>query len=99
MIVVPTNFQESFMRHTKTNRTAEQAVQSVLSESVLSLRQAQEELLQSTGIRPDKATIIRWIMKGRQGVKLAAVKVGNQWITSSESLHKFIVATTAEALA
>lgn len=86
------------MRQTKTNRTAEQAVQSVLSESVLSLRQAQEELLQSTGLRPDKATIIRWIMKGRQGAKLDAVKVGNQWITSLEALHRFIVATTKQAL-
>ncbi|XZE18826.1 DUF1580 domain-containing protein [Pirellulaceae bacterium SH449] len=79
-------------------QTAEQSVMNVLSESVVTLKQAQDLLSQATGLRPDKATLCRWIMRGRQGVCLEGVKLGRQWITSTEALNRFLVATTEKAL-
>lgn len=81
------------------NGTTEETVRRVLSESVLTIPQARIDILNATGIKPDTATICRWILRGRKGVKLEAVKVGNQWITSIESLNRFIIATTEKALA
>jgi hypothetical protein len=81
------------------NGTTEETVRRVLSESVLTIPQARIDILNATGIKPDTATICRWILRGRKGVKLEAVKVGNQWITSIESLNRFLIATTEKALA
>jgi hypothetical protein len=80
------------------NGTTEETVRRVLSESVLTIPQARIDILNATGIKPDTATICRWILRGRKGVTLEAVKVGNQWITSIESLNRFIIATTEKAL-
>lgn len=81
----------------KTN-IAEDRVRTVLSESILSVAQARVELHKVTGKRPDRATIHRWILRGVAGVKLDGVRVGRDWVTSVEAIHRFIVATTSQAI-
>lgn len=78
--------------------TVSKVVQSVLTEDVLTVPQARTELQELTGIRPDKSTMTRWILKGSQGVRLEAVKLGRNWITSRQALTRFIVARTTECV-
>lgn len=78
--------------------TAE-TVSRILSESVLTFSQARVELQNISGARPDKATLSRWVLRGIKGIKLEAVKVGPNWVTSMEALNRFIVATTEKSLA
>jgi hypothetical protein len=74
---------------------ASETVSRILSEDVLSLAQARTELQNLTGIRPDKATMTRWIHKGVGGVKLEAIRLGGRSIfTSMQALNRFIEART-----
>lgn len=75
---------------------AEKIVSRVLTERVLSLAEAQNEIRQATGRRPDRATICRWINVGSAGIKLDAVRVGSRFITSAEALSRFFTARTAK---
>jgi ribosome maturation protein Sdo1 len=84
------------MTKTLTQTDAEKIVNRVLSEDVLSIAQAQRELKKIINQRIDRSTIIRWIHRGCGGVKLDAVKVGNQLATSTQALNRFIVARTAK---
>lgn len=72
----------------------EELVRRVLAEDVLTTAQARAELQALTGIRPDKATLIRWITR----YQLDAVKIGNQWVTSRQALTRMIEARTAAAI-
>ena len=67
-----------------------EAVSRVLTEDVLTLSQARTELSQIAGQRPDKATITRWIHRGVGGVKLDAIRLGRQILTSRQALTRFI---------
>lgn len=78
--------------------TAETLVSRVLTEDVLTLAQARAELRQITGKRPDKATMCRWIHRGAGGVKLDAVRLGCQLLTSRQALTRFIQARTAKSI-
>ena len=35
------------------------------------------------------STILRWILRGVDGVKLEAVRLGGRWVTSREALQRF----------
>src|SRR5262249_25638885 len=35
------------------------------------------------------STVVRWISKGVQGVKLEAIRLGGRWVTSREALQRF----------
>ena len=73
--------------------TTEQKVSRILSEDTLTLTQARAEIGELLGgKRPDKTTVFRWITNGCYGVKLDAVRVGVQWVTSRQALTRFIVA-------
>lgn len=76
-------------------QAAATTVRAVLTEDVLTIPQARTELQELTGIRPDKSTITRWILRGSQGVRLEAIKLGRNWITSKQALTRFIVARTS----
>jgi hypothetical protein len=78
--------------------TAESVVSRVLTEDVLTVKQAQSELEAITGRRYDKATFPRWMFRGVGGIKLDHVRVGNQLLTSKQALHRFIAARTAESI-
>jgi Protein of unknown function (DUF1580) len=82
------------MASTKTNNTAE-AVSRILTEDVLTLSQARAELSQIAGHRPDKATLTRWIHRGVGGVKLDAIRIGRQILTSRQAITRFIQARTS----
>lgn len=74
---------------------ASETVSRILSEDILSLAQARTELQSLTGIRPDKATMTRWIHRGVGGVKLEAIRLGGRSIfTSMQALNRFIEART-----
>lgn len=75
--------------------SAAETVSKVLTESVLTITQARDMIHDSTGTRPDKATIHRWIHRGVGGTKLEAIKVGNQTLTSAQAINRFITARTA----
>ncbi len=71
------------------------AVSRILSEDVLTLTQARAELSQIAGRRPDKATMARWIHRGVGGVRLDAIRLGREYLTSRQALTRFIAARTA----
>jgi len=77
---------------------AEPVLGRVLTEDVLTLAQARAEIHQITGRRPDKATVARWIHKGVGGIRLDAVRIGSQLLTSRQSLNRFIAARTAQSV-
>lgn len=77
---------------------SEAVVSRVLAEDVLTLSQAREQLSQITGRRPDKATMTRWIHRGVGGIKLDAVRIGTQLLTSKQSLTRFIAARTEQSI-
>lgn len=70
-------------------------VQQILTEDVLTLTEARQEIHSITRQRPDKATLTRWIHRGVGGVKLDAVRLGRQLITSRQAITRFISARTA----
>lgn len=70
----------------------ESVVSRVLTEDVLSLAQARNELLQATGHRPNKATLYRWCLRGVAGVKLEHIRLGDRILTSRQALTRFISA-------
>jgi hypothetical protein len=72
--------------------STETIVQRVLSEDVLTIAQARTEIQAIAGSKPDRATLTRWILKGCGGVKLDSVRIGRQWVTSKQSVNRFIVA-------
>lgn len=69
---------------------ASEKVRRVLSEDVLSLREAALEIQKVTGIKPDKSSLTRWILRGIGGTKLDAVRIGRQWVTSSQAITRFV---------
>jgi hypothetical protein len=71
-------------------KDASDRVQRVLSENVITLREAAIEIQAATGIKPDKSSLTRWILRGVGGCKLDAVRIGRQWVTSSQSITRFI---------
>ena len=76
----------------KKNQTeAETRVSRVLSENVLTMAQAQRELSMVMKKRLDKSTLIRWIHRGVGGTRLDGVRIGNQIVTSTEAIHRFIM--------
>lgn len=82
----------------KQQKAAAESVSRVLSEDVLTLKQASVELSSVIGKRLDKSTLFRWISRGIQGVKLDGVRVGRDWLTSRQALTRFIEARTAKSV-
>lgn len=83
----------------KLDSEVENTVSRVLTENHRTIRQAQQDIHEASGVRPDKSTVIRWILKGKSGIRLDAVRIGNAWVTSSEAVTRFITETTAKSLA
>ncbi|MCA9137861.1 MAG: DUF1580 domain-containing protein [Planctomycetales bacterium] len=74
-----------------------QTVQQVLTEDVLTLQDARNELRHFLGHRPDKTTLYRWCLRGVRGVKLEHVRLGGRIITSRQAITRFIEARTKKA--
>lgn len=73
---------------------AETVLHRILTEDVINLATARKDLAEITGKRPDKATMTRWIHRGVGGIKLEAIRIGNQLLTSRQALTRFIAART-----
>jgi hypothetical protein len=82
--------EQSRMKNTEDK--PESKVSRILSEDVISIGEARAELEEVMGYRPDKSVLIRWINRGVGGTKLEAIRLGNQWFLSRQSLNRFIVA-------
>jgi hypothetical protein len=63
---------------------------SVMTEGLITVSEAVQELEAATGKRPHKATVHRWMQRGVDGVKLEAVRIGRSVFTSRQSLTRFI---------
>ncbi len=74
------------------------AVSRILTEDVLTLTEARAELCRITRRRPDKATLTRWIHRGAGGIRLEAVRIGTQLLTSKQALNRFITARTETSI-
>lgn len=74
---------------------AAETVSRVLTENVITISQACDRIAETTGKRPDKSTIHRWIKNGVGGTRLDAVRVGSATLTSAEAITRFITARTA----
>lgn len=46
---------------------------------------------------PHINTMRRWVTRGCNGVRLQAVKVGNQWLTTADWVSEFVAACTRKA--
>jgi hypothetical protein len=77
---------------------AETVLHRILTEDVINLATARKELASITGKRPDKTTMTRWIHKGVGGIKLEAIRIGNQLLTSRQALTRFIAARTEKSI-
>ena len=79
--------------------SARDSVSRVLTEDVCTLAEARKELAAIVGRRPDKATVCRWIHRGVGGVKLDAIRLGSQLLTSRQAITRFIQQRTQDSVA
>ncbi len=71
-----------------------------MSAAVSELRPVRNLVESITGTRPSGSTLHRWLHKGVcGGIKLRAVRLGGEWLTTREDLDAFIDAQTSAALA
>ena len=77
---------------------SEATVSRILTEEVRTLSEARKDIAEITGKRPDKATMSRWIHRGVGGVKLEAIRLGNQLLTSRQACTRFIVTRTEKTV-
>lgn len=80
---------------TAAEKRAKDVISRVLTEDVLSIAQTRIEIEKTTGQKPQPSTVIRWMQIGCGGIRLDAVRVGSQWVTSRQAIHRFILARTA----
>ncbi len=68
------------------------------NEKLLRLGEACTFIRATRGEQVRPATLVRWMLRGKQGVKLDGVKLGGKgWFTSREGLSRFAAALSAKA--
>ena len=61
------------------------------AESKLPLSRAARAVFETEGVRsPSRATLCRWIRKGKLGVKLESKRFNGNYLTSIEAIKRFI---------
>ena len=75
--------------------TQQSATQRILSEDVLTLKDARDELRHVLGKRLDKTTLYRWCLKGVDGTTLEHIRLGGRILTSRQSITRFIESRSA----
>lgn len=80
--------------------TVHDMVERLLGETKLSLDEA-ARMIPATNDRnhPSRDAIIRWITRGKRGVKLEGVRGGHGYWTTREAVVRFLVALTRTGLA
>jgi len=62
----------------------------IATETLLPLSKAAKRVPPArNGKRCHESTILRWILKGTDGVKLEGIRLGGRWLTSVEALQRF----------
>jgi len=64
----------------------------LLTEEMITVDEAREEIQRVTGKRFNKATVWRWINRGVEGTKLDTVRIGRTVMTSKQAITRFILA-------
>jgi len=64
--------------------------QHILTEDVLTTKQACEELRPIFGKPIDRTTLYRWALRGVGGTRLEYTKVGGRIVTSRQAITRFI---------
>ncbi len=64
------------------------------TENLLPLAKAAGMLPGRQGKRCHESTVLRWVLKGCNGVKLEAIRMGGRWLTSLQALQRFAQALT-----
>lgn len=77
--------------------SVESVVNRILSEDILTMAQANAEFSKWLG-STDKCKIYRWVHHGVGGVKLEAIQIGHQLVTSKQAIVRFVVARTAQTV-
>lgn len=75
------------------SQTCVEAKKTILSEQVMSLKEASQAIEKITRKKPDKSTLYRWCTKGVAGKFLEHERVGGVIITSKEAIERFILNT------
>lgn len=75
------------------SQTCVEAKKTILSEQVMSLKEAAQAIEKITRKKPDKSTLYRWCTKGVAGKFLEHERVGGVIITSKEAIERFILNT------
>lgn len=75
------------------SQTCVEAKKTILSEQVMSLKEAAQAIEKITRKKPDKSTLYRWCTKGVAGKFLEHQRVGGVIITSKEAIERFILNT------
>lgn len=60
------------------------------SEGAISLSEASGVVWEVTGRKPAKSTLIRWVLRGSSGKRLAALRVGGTYFTTRQAVDDFI---------
>ncbi|TWU37272.1 DUF1580 domain-containing protein [Novipirellula artificiosorum] len=68
--------------------------QRLMSEDIVTLAQA--TLLFPEGSRPDRKSLNRWVIRGVDGTKLEAIRLGRILYTSVQAVTRFIDARSAD---
>jgi hypothetical protein len=77
---------------TVSNENVQATVSAILTEDVLTIKDARKEVYEATGWPVDRVTIYRWCLKGVGGIKLDHIKLGDRILTSRQAINRFIVA-------
>lgn len=64
--------------------------QKVLSEDVLTTKEACEEFRPMFGKPIDRTTLYRWALRGIQGTRLEYTKIGGRIVTSRQAIARFL---------
>ena len=59
------------------------------------MAQAAATVERLTGMRPHRATLDRWRLRGCHGIKLESVRIGGKRFVSVEALRRFFESVTA----
>ncbi len=77
--------------------SAADCVHRILTEEVISLKEAQRELEKVMSTKLDRSTIHRWTLRGVKNVKLDSVRLGGKLLTSKQAINRFVVELTEKS--
>jgi hypothetical protein len=68
------------------------------TEAIVYITTVPVEIERRGGKRVNASTVWRWVHHGVKGVRLEALRLGNEWYTSREALQRFAERLTLQAM-